>query len=58
MYDVLPDDLGPSEFYLEEKTDHIVGVVDARYLVTTDKHVLAMFHCTNTVLGIIFVCCD
>ena len=55
MYDVLPDNLGPNEFYPEEKTDHIVGVVDARYLVTTDKHVLAMFHCTNTVLGIIFV---
>ena len=58
MYDVLPDDLGPNEFYSEEKTDHIVGVVDAKYLVTTDKHVLAMLHCTNTVLGIFFVWCD
>ena len=53
-YDVLSDDLGSNEFYLEEKTDHTVGVVYARYLVTTDKHVLAMFHCTNTILGIIF----
>ena len=58
MYNVLSDDLGPNKFYPEEKTDHIVGVVDAKYLVTTDKHVLAMFHCTNTVLGIIFVWCD
>ena len=58
MFDVLPDDLGPNEFYQEEKIDHIVGVVDAKYLVTTNKHVLAMFHCTNTVLSIIFAWCD
>ena len=58
MYDVLSNNLGSNEFYLEEKTYHTIGVVDARYLVTTDKHVLAMFHCTNTVLGIIFVLCN
>ena len=54
MYDMLSNDLGSNEFYPEEKTDHIIGVIDARYLVTIDKHVLSMFHCTNIVLGIIF----
>ena len=42
-------------YIYEEKTNHIVGVINARYLVTTDKHVLAMFHSTNTVLCIIFL---
>ena len=54
MYDVLSNNLGPNEFYPEEKTCHIVGVVDAKYMITTDKHVLTMFHYTNTILGIIF----
>ena len=58
MYDVLSNGLGSNEFYLEKKTYHIVDVVDARYLVTTDKHVLTMFYCTSIVLAIIFLWCD
>ena len=52
--DVPPDDLRANELYPEEKMEHTTNVIHARYLVTTDKHVLTMFHCTNYVLGIIF----